>query len=387
MHEPEALPGTTHASASSELGHALDMHALYDAAPCGFQVLDTDGRYRMINRTGLAWLGCEREAVLGVARPTDFYDTRGRSAFARNFERLLAGETLEGVELDLYGRDGTRRHVLLSATPVRSPRGEVVATQAVVHDVTSLRRTARDEARRAATALVAMANTQLAALCRLRDALLRQLSHELRTPLHAVLGFTEILQSGAVGPDRPEFSDFLAHIHAGGTQLLSLAERTLARELPRAELLPCQVEPLDVLQEAHDTADLLREVAAARGVQLVVHGATGLPAFAADRLRFRQALAGYLDHAIIHSPAGGRVDVRIDQRDGQLCVEVHDASIEPGRLAQLFAPCGAPSGGPHAGVLTLSLLRELVAQQGGRVSADSVPGAGSVFRFVLPSAG
>jgi PAS domain S-box-containing protein len=392
MHELEAPHGTPPAPA--ELGHALDMHALYDGAPCGLQVLDTHGRYRMINRTGLAWLGCEREDVLGVARPTDFYDTRGRSAFARNFARLLAGETLEGVELDLYGRNGTRRHVLLSASPVRSPRGEVVATQAVVHDVTDLRRTAQAEARRAATALVAMANAQLAALCRLRDALLRQLSHELRTPLHAILGFTELLQSGAVSPDRPEFSDFLSRIHAGGKQLLSLAEGSIDNTLGQDELLRWQAEPLDVLQEAHDTVDLLRGLAAARGVHVVVHGAHGLPAFPVDRLRFRQALTGYLHNAITHSPDGGRVDVRIEQRDRQLCVEVADLGpgIEHGRLARLFAPRGAPPrsvppGSPPAVGLNLSLLRELVQQQGGRVSADSVPGAGSVFRFVLPSAG
>ena len=111
---------------------------LYDRAPCGYHSLDATGRYARINATELAWLGCTREEVIGRHSPADFFTPEGREIFRQNFPRILAGEGLNGLELELVGRQGQRRRVSVSATPIHGDSGPFVATRSILYDITSL---------------------------------------------------------------------------------------------------------------------------------------------------------------------------------------------------------------------------------------------------------
>lgn len=112
--------------------------ALFNEAPCGYHTLDGQGRFIDVNATGLSWLGRPRQAVVGQARATDFLTDEGRATFAREFPRLLAGETLCGLEYDLVGGDGQRRRVSVDASPVFDVHGRFVSTNSVMHDISAL---------------------------------------------------------------------------------------------------------------------------------------------------------------------------------------------------------------------------------------------------------
>lgn len=112
--------------------------ALFDEAPCGYHTLDAQGRFLSINATELLWLGRQREEVVGHARAADFLTEEGRATFAREFPRLLAGETLHGLEYDLVGADGSMRRVAIDASPVLDDQGRFHSSNTVMHDVTAL---------------------------------------------------------------------------------------------------------------------------------------------------------------------------------------------------------------------------------------------------------
>jgi PAS domain-containing protein len=64
---------------------AREVEDLYDLAPCGYHSLGSDGTYLRINATELAWIGCQRDEVVGKMKPSDFFTEAGRIQFEKQF--------------------------------------------------------------------------------------------------------------------------------------------------------------------------------------------------------------------------------------------------------------------------------------------------------------
>ncbi len=58
---------------------------LYNNAPAGYHSLDKDGTYVGVNDTELAWLGYERDELIGKKKFTDFLTAESRKVFQRKF--------------------------------------------------------------------------------------------------------------------------------------------------------------------------------------------------------------------------------------------------------------------------------------------------------------
>jgi diguanylate cyclase (GGDEF)-like protein/PAS domain S-box-containing protein len=141
---------------------------LYDQAPCGYYSIDTQGRFVQVNATGLAWLGCSAEDVIGKLGPIDFFTPEGVAEFQRNFPKYLAQGHIGPLEFDLIGRDGKARRISVSATAVRDAGGAVVRSRSVMYDITELARV-RHELSVLNRQQVAMLDNELIGITRLKD--------------------------------------------------------------------------------------------------------------------------------------------------------------------------------------------------------------------------
>jgi PAS domain S-box-containing protein len=123
---------------------------LADTIPDGIYVLDTEGRFRFVNRTIVERSGMPRErfydaTYLDIILPKDHARVRG------HFERVMAGGDPLPYVLD-YGAAGDRTvSVEVNSRPIRSG-GEVVGLLGISRDVTARRR-AEEEHRRTARQL------------------------------------------------------------------------------------------------------------------------------------------------------------------------------------------------------------------------------------------
>jgi two-component system OmpR family sensor kinase/two-component system sensor histidine kinase BaeS len=179
-----------------------------------------------------------------------------------------------------------------------------------------------------------------------RRALLADVAHELRTPLSVIRGNVEGMLDGVYPPDQ-------AHLGP-------LLEETAVM----ARLL-----------------DDLQTLSTAEAGVLRLHRERVDPAALAT-----DALANLLTNAIRHTPAGGSVRVVVEPDPAGVAVVVADTGpgIDPGDLAHVFGRFvkSADSGGAGLG---LAIARSLVEAHGGRITAQSAPGQGTVMRFSLPS--
>lgn len=141
---------------------------LYDHAPCGYHSLDATGLFVHINATELAWLGYQKDEVVGKKRVTDFFTQEGQAFFAENFPRIKATGRLDGVELSLVCRDGSLRRVSLQATAVFDASGQFSHTRSVLHDITELQR-AKDELTSLSREQQAMLDNELIGIAKVRN--------------------------------------------------------------------------------------------------------------------------------------------------------------------------------------------------------------------------
>lgn len=156
--------------------------------------------------------------------------------------------------------------------------------------------------------------------------------------------------------------------------------------LAKAEhgLLPTRLEPLQLGAELDAMAEFFAPLAEDGQVTLSRQGDARLPA---DRALLRRALSNLIDNALRFTPAGGRIQLLVQQDAGQVRLEVaNDGTPIPAELLpRLFDrffrgdPARREGQAEHAG-LGLAITRSIVHAHGGAIRCES---AGGWTRFVL----
>jgi len=108
---------------------------LYEKAPLGYQSLDEDGHFIVVNKTWLDTLGYTKEEVIGKSF-ADFLHPDWRDHFKENFPKFKAiGEVL-GVEFEMVKKNGDLILVSFTGKISRDEKGNFQQTHCIFHDIT-----------------------------------------------------------------------------------------------------------------------------------------------------------------------------------------------------------------------------------------------------------
>ncbi|HWU80975.1 MAG TPA: ATP-binding protein, partial [Caulobacter sp.] len=175
--------------------------------------------------------------------------------------------------------------------------------------------------------------------------------------------------------------------------LISVLNATLDSETAESGHLNVETQPFDPVRLVQDLVLLDKPHAATKGLELTVHvdpllrgrdrGAT-----IADALRTRQIIANLLGNAVKYT-VRGRIEVRLELREGQVAIEVADTGpgLSAEEMEQAFEPfrrVERTGAGVNGAGLGLSLSRQLARLMGGALEARSAVGVGSCFTLTLP---
>ncbi|MGH2738298.1 MAG: ATP-binding protein [Actinomycetota bacterium] len=211
-------------------------------------------------------------------------------------------------------------------------------------------------------------------------------SHELKTPAAAIQAAAETVER-AVGEDPESAARFATQLRRDATRLSRIVSDLL--DLSRLEAERPDLDPVRLDRVVADEADRLTSAVADSGVRIepavepvTVRGARGDLALLVRNL---------LDNAVRYSPEGGRVDVRLVERDGRAVLEVEDTGIgiptrDLPRIFERFYRVDRARSRETGGTgLGLSIARHIAERHGGRIEAESELGRGSTFRVTLPT--
>jgi signal transduction histidine kinase/ActR/RegA family two-component response regulator len=250
------------------------------------------------------------------------------------------------------------------------------------------------EAMRRAQARATLAQGKAEAANRAKSVFLSSMSHELRTPLNAILGFSQLMRNAASASE--EQRQTLDIINRSGKHLLALINDVLDMAKIEAGGIAVEIAPVDLGELVRDVADLMRERAGAKNLQLVLDQSSAFPRFVrTDGTKLRQVLINLVGNAIKYTERGS-VTVRLNAGSAApdarlpLLVEVEDtgAGISAEDQARIFDPfvqVGAATQQTGTG-LGLAITRKYVELLGGRIGVESTPGRGSTFRVEVPVA-
>src|SRR5205823_1509202 len=187
---------------------------------------------------------------------------------------------------------------------------------------------ARVSAAKRAEAELLVAKNQAEAASRAKSEFLATMSHELRTPLHAVIGFSDILNSELLGPiGAPKYREYVADILRSARHLLALISDILDIVKADAGSIEMSEEAVDLVSLARTVARLVLPQSEAAGVAVTV-AAEGEIVVQGDERRLTQILLNLADNAVKFTPAGGRVTIGLARRgDGSAEILVRDTGM------------------------------------------------------------
>ncbi len=223
----------------------------------------------------------------------------------------------------------------------------------------------------------------------LKERFMRIASHDLRNPLCLILVSGELARRRAVPP---EVLEYLESIHASARQMRAIIDTFLNLRRPGLEgaggTARCDLPLLASAVVAQHAPEAER-----KGLTLELEPPPALPPGRCDAGLVYQAIANYVSNGLKFTPPGGRVVVRLREAGLRLRVEVDDTGpgVPPDERAGLFTE-GAklsprPTGGEESNGVGLSIVKQLVEAQGGRVGADFPEAGGARFWLELPVAG
>jgi PAS domain S-box-containing protein len=303
--------------------------------------------------------------------------------------RLRRGETIDHYETVRVTKDGRRRDVSLTVSPIIDANGKVIGASKIARDVTQKRRAERE--REELLLREHAARSEAEAANRVKDEFLATLSHELRTPLTAMLGWLSMLGSGRLDDETSKHA--LETVERNARAQAQLIEDLVDVSRIAGGKLQLDIQPVDLATLISAASDIVRPAANARGVNIEVLIDPLVGPVAGDAARLQQIIWNLLSNAVKFTPRDGSVYISLRRVESFAELEVRDTGIgiDPDflpRVFERFRQAESAVTRSHRGLgLGLAIVRHLTELHGGSVTAHSDgEGQGAMFTIRVPLA-
>ncbi|HET8870782.1 MAG TPA: CHASE domain-containing protein [Aquabacterium sp.] len=342
--------------------HIEQMSAIFSLSPDGFVSFDQDGRVSYVSPAFAGLTGVPEGDLLGVDETT----------FSRRlFAQATPGQAVGSV-------DDVRNHAGRVVLEMKPPARRMLEF-----------RLSRGQGKAVSQVLALRDVTHETEVDQMKSAFLSMAAHELRTPMASIYGFTELLLTRELKPEKQK--DLLGRIYRQSEAMAGIINELL--DLARIEAR----QGKDFSFQACDLVALVEAVIRdfktpeGRSAPDVSWPQEPLSAWI-DGKKMQQAVLNILSNAYKYSPQGGPVEVSFVHRqtDGrtQCGVQIcdHGIGLSPEQLARVgerFYRADKSGNIPGTG-LGVTIVKEILDLMGGGMELHSELGQGTCVTLWVP---
>jgi signal transduction histidine kinase len=332
---------------------------------------------------------------LGAARARQAFTEHAQKLGLRSVGELPAdAHTVTFAETLLAGAIGSASaRVMVSSVTKEEPLGldEVMGILDEASQIRAYSRELEQKSRelQAATTELRAANERLRELDRMKDDFMSSVTHELRTPLSAIRAFSEILQDNPdVEPE--ERARFIAIIVSETERLTRLVNQVLDLAKIESGTADWRTERVDLGELIQQSVDSTEQLFHDKDANVDFSLPDRPAVLWGDRDRIMQVMLNLLSNAAKFVPEqSGSVRIDLKKNPDGILVSVSDngSGIPADELPVIFERFRQGGGGHEKPVgtgLGLPISRRIIEHLGGRIWAESAPGEGATFSFILP---
>ena len=278
-------------------------------------------------------------------------------------EAAMENNQILSEELSL--QKGEKKILRCNFVPIVNEEGEVTGGVVVFNDITELRR-----------------------LEQMRTEFVGNVSHELRTPLTSIIGYIDTIVDNQI-EDLSTLKRFLKIIKTEADRLALLIKDLL--DLSRLEGKERQFSllPGDLPGIINKTVLLLRDQAERKGITIIKELPAYIPPVYMVAEQVEQVLMNLIDNSIKYTAKKGWVKICLRVEQQRVIVEIKDngLGISPADQERIFERFyrvdkarSSSQGGTGIG---LSIVKHIIQNHQSKITVESEPGKGSIFRFHL----
>ena len=362
------------------------LQELFEQAPIAYHEIDRQGLIRRVNRAECELLEYTPEELLG--KPVwELVSPEQRELSRREVMRKAeGGKTGDGFTREYVTKSGKRILVEIHERAIAGPTGEVLGIRSALLDITDRVR-AEEHIRKLNLELEQRVQARTAELQRSNDALQQfaySASHDLQEPLRMVAAYTRLLERRYKDLFDEEGREYLHYVVDGAERMSRLIHDLLA--FSRAgNVAPEADEEID-MHEVLSTA--MQNLHTAIEESKAVIEASDLPRVRARRAGLAQVFHNLLSNSIKYrSTEPPRIAISCIEKSEEwvFCVADNGAGFEQAQAERVFGVFQRLHGRSYPGTgIGLAICKRIIERNGGRMWAESSPGAGARFYFTLP---
>ncbi|MFX0002372.1 MAG: PAS domain S-box protein [Candidatus Hodarchaeota archaeon] len=289
---------------------------LIESVPFSIALIDQQGKIVYCNPPIEKLLGYHQDELIGHKfKDIPVIHPKYLPMLLKRFQRVLKGEILPPLEIELYNKEGDLIWIQYQSTLVKL--SDQVLLQAIIDDITEQKK---------ADLLIEEEILKLKELDQIRKDLISRVSHELKTPLVSVCGASELLLDSFIDEFKDEPKELIEMIEKGGKRLKYLVDNLV--DITRIEYQKFKLE-----KERNDFSQIVREctkelmyLIKKRKINLELNLEANL-FLEIDRIRIEQVILNLLSNAIKNTPPNGKITIKSLQMDNCVQFSICDTGI------------------------------------------------------------
>lgn len=239
-------------------------------------------------------------------------------------------------------------------------------------------------------------NEELKKMDKLKSDFLSMVSHELRTPLTSIKAFAEILLSNP-DEDLETRQEFLSIINNESERLTRLINDILDLSKIESGKIEWHIRRVALESLVKQVTSSFQGLTNEKGIKIEIDTTENLPRVYVDEDSIIQVLTNLLSNALKFTPNKGKIKVAIRLTEEPIygvMVSVSDTGIgikeeDLEVIFEKFKQVGTNSNilvdKPEGTGLGLAISKNIIERYEGKIWAESKPGKGSTFYFVIPT--